>query len=362
MTAWLLERLAALRFDAWEALGLLGEGLFFARLAAQWIASERERRPVLPMAYWYMSLAGAALVAAYALHKASLVVLLPQFAGGPFYARGLVLERRHRARERARAAAGFDRPGFPWPRLAVIVPVHNEAGALPATLAGLVARAAEYPGPPPAIVVAGNGCTDNSPALARAYLADPRTGWEPSVVVHDARAGMSFGKNLGARAARSTGADLWLFVDADTALPGHALRRTAEALHGVARPAATVRGAPDRGGGVVRAGFAVANRFARRHRAHAPGGVMAMSPEVFDAAGGFDESLPQGTSTDFLKRAAAAGAAYVYIDAFAAVTSVRRFRKTGIVRQLLAWRRNHRDLDRGRRAAVGGRAYENVRE
>ena len=347
--SWILDHFRALRLDAWELFGLVGEGLFFARMLAQWGASEKARRPVLPVVYWHLSLAGAAIVAVYALHIKSLAVLLPQAAGLVFYARGLTLEFAHRARQRLRDAAGFDRPDFAWPALSVIVPARNEEKTLAATLDNLRAAASRYPGRTE-IIAALNGCADNSPAIARAA---------PGVaVVESERSGISFGKNLGAAAAAG---DLLVFVDADTTIPEDGLRRLAETLHGVARPAATVAGAPDRGGGVVRACFWLANRVCARNRLHAPGGVFALPRDVFRAIGGLDETLPQGTSTDVLRRAMAAGATYVYVDSFRATTSIRRFEKTGIVRQLLAWRRNHRDLERNRRDAVAARTYEDIR-
>ncbi len=96
-----------MRWDLWELFGLIGEGLFFARLIAQWLASEREKKPVIPAMYWYMSLAGAVILVAYALHLGSFAVLLPQLVGLLFYSRGLQLDRLSRRREAKRIALGL---------------------------------------------------------------------------------------------------------------------------------------------------------------------------------------------------------------------------------------------------------------
>jgi hypothetical protein len=88
---------------------------------------------------------------------------------------------------------------------------------------------------------------------------------------------------------------------------------------------------------------------------------MLMDRATYDEIGGFDETLPQGTSTDCIWRGLAAGAEYLFVDSFRAVTSIRRFEKTGIVGQMLAWRRNHRDLAAGRRSRVADRAYGDQR-
>ncbi len=346
-----------MRWDLWELFGLLGELLFFARLAVQWAASERERKPVIPVIYWYLSLAGAAILIAYALHLGSFPVLLPQVIGIAFYARGLQLDGVARKAAARRLALGLDAPDHVWPRVSVIVPVHNEESRLAGTLAPLLAQ--KYPGPKPEIIAALNGCTDGSRSVAAQF---------PGVVIAESeRSGMSFGKNFGARAARQAagGDDLLVFVDADTVVPEDALRLLAEAAAGRVRFIGTVAGAPDRGGLVVRICFAIANRATRRKRAHAPGGVMLMDRGTFDAIGGFDENLPQGTSTDCIWRGIDAGsgpgAEYVFVDSFRAVTSIRRFEKRGIIRQMLDWRRNHREFAADRRAVVSGKPYEDIR-
>ncbi len=88
---------------------------------------------------------------------------------------------------------------------------------------------------------------------------------------------------------------------------------------------------------------------------------MLMDRDTFNAIGGFDENLPQGTSTDCINRGTATGAEYVFVDAFAATTSIRRFEKRGIVRQMLDWRSNHKALETQNRAAVAAKPYEDIR-
>lgn len=336
-----------MRWDGWELFGLAGEGFFFARLIAQWAASEKKKKPVIPAVYWYMSLAGAAILVLYAFHIGSFPVLLPQLVGLIFYTRGLQLEYSSRKREARRNELGLDKAGYAWPDMSVIVPVHNEEKTLAETLEPLVRQ--EYPGTVE-IIAALNGCTDGS-----RRVADRVSG---VTVVESEKSGMSFGKNFGAAHAKGR---MIVFVDADTHIPEDALRLLAESAAGLEHYIGTVAGAPDKGGLVVKTCFAIANRATRRKQAHAPGGVMLMDRESFDAAGGFDENLPQGTSTDMIWRCMQHGAAYVYVDSFAAVTSIRRFEKTGIIGQMLSWRRNHKHLTAGRREAVAGKEYEDVR-
>lgn len=40
----------------WLIIGFSGQALFSARFLVQWLASERRRRSVIPIAFWYLSL------------------------------------------------------------------------------------------------------------------------------------------------------------------------------------------------------------------------------------------------------------------------------------------------------------------
>ena len=80
----------------WLAVGFAGQALFTARFLVQWLQSERVRRSVIPMAFWYLSLAGGALLLIYALHRRDPVFILGQAAGAVVYIRNIVLILRER--------------------------------------------------------------------------------------------------------------------------------------------------------------------------------------------------------------------------------------------------------------------------
>lgn len=73
----------------WLAIGFSGQALFSARFLVQWLASERARRSVIPLAFWYFSLAGGATLLAYAIHKRDPVFILGQASGLIIYSRNL---------------------------------------------------------------------------------------------------------------------------------------------------------------------------------------------------------------------------------------------------------------------------------
>jgi lipid-A-disaccharide synthase-like uncharacterized protein len=51
-----------IKFDAWVLLGFVAQGFFTMRFVVQWIASERARKSVMPVAFWFFSIGGGALL------------------------------------------------------------------------------------------------------------------------------------------------------------------------------------------------------------------------------------------------------------------------------------------------------------
>lgn len=80
----------------WLVVGFLGQACFSARFLAQWIASERRRQSVVPIHFWYFSVAGGLILLAYALHRMDPVFILGQAAGLIVYGRNLYLIARQR--------------------------------------------------------------------------------------------------------------------------------------------------------------------------------------------------------------------------------------------------------------------------
>lgn len=75
----------------WVVVGLFGQLLFTGRFLVQWIASEKARRSVVPLAFWYFSLGGGLILFAYAVHRWDPVFILGQSLGVFIYARNLWL-------------------------------------------------------------------------------------------------------------------------------------------------------------------------------------------------------------------------------------------------------------------------------
>ncbi len=76
---------------AWVALGLGGQLLFTGRMLVQWISSERSKRSIVPVSFWWMSLIGATMLLAYFIWRRDIVGILGQATGWIIYIRNLVL-------------------------------------------------------------------------------------------------------------------------------------------------------------------------------------------------------------------------------------------------------------------------------
>src|SRR5450631_759002 len=77
------------RLDWWLALGFFAQALFTARFLVQWIASERAGRSVIPIAFWFFSIGGGALLLVYALYRRDPVFIAGQALGLVVYVRNL---------------------------------------------------------------------------------------------------------------------------------------------------------------------------------------------------------------------------------------------------------------------------------
>jgi len=82
----------------WMMVGLAGQLLFASRFLVQIVASERQRRSLIPVAFWYLSLGGALLLLAYAISIRDPVFILGQSTGFVIYLRNLWLIRNQAAK------------------------------------------------------------------------------------------------------------------------------------------------------------------------------------------------------------------------------------------------------------------------
>lgn len=86
------------QFDAWILLGFVAQGMFTMRFVVQWIASERAKRSVVPVAFWIFSIGGGALLLIYAIQRQDPVFIAGQGLGLVIYLRNVwLIVNEHRA-------------------------------------------------------------------------------------------------------------------------------------------------------------------------------------------------------------------------------------------------------------------------
>ena len=80
-------------FDAWIIFGFLAQFVFFLRFAVQWWASEKEKKSVVPLSFWYLSIVGSVMILIYAIRREDIVFITAQFLALIIYIRNIMLHK-----------------------------------------------------------------------------------------------------------------------------------------------------------------------------------------------------------------------------------------------------------------------------
>lgn len=75
----------------WLIIGFIGQAMFTMRFLVQWITSERKKKSVIPVAFWFLSIAGGLILLSYAIYRLDPVFILGQSFGVLVYGRNLYL-------------------------------------------------------------------------------------------------------------------------------------------------------------------------------------------------------------------------------------------------------------------------------
>jgi lipid-A-disaccharide synthase-like uncharacterized protein len=79
------------KFDFWLIFGLGAQVVFTARFLVQWLASEREGRSVMPVAFWWLSICGGMMTLVYGVMRRDAVIIVGQAMSVFIYLRNLTL-------------------------------------------------------------------------------------------------------------------------------------------------------------------------------------------------------------------------------------------------------------------------------
>jgi lipid-A-disaccharide synthase-like uncharacterized protein len=87
------------QFNFWIILGFVAQFMFMMRFVIQWIASERVGRSIVPVAFWFFSIAGGSLLLVYAIQRQDPVFIAGQGLGLIIYLRNIWLIFREKRRD-----------------------------------------------------------------------------------------------------------------------------------------------------------------------------------------------------------------------------------------------------------------------
>jgi lipid-A-disaccharide synthase-like uncharacterized protein len=94
----------------WTIFGLIANLLFASRFVIQWYVSERLKRSVIPVQFWYLSIAGSVMMLIYAIYIGKIPLILGFLFPTIIYARNLMLIRKH---QRSSTLTASERDRFP---------------------------------------------------------------------------------------------------------------------------------------------------------------------------------------------------------------------------------------------------------
>ena len=67
-----------MNFNFFMILGFIGQFFFSMRFVVQWIASEKNKKSVVPLSFWIFSVLGSSLLLIYAIYRKDPVFILGQ--------------------------------------------------------------------------------------------------------------------------------------------------------------------------------------------------------------------------------------------------------------------------------------------
>ena len=85
----ILNYIKSIKLDFWTLWGLAAQGFFFLRLIIQWFRSERAKKTIVPISFWWLGLLGAAMLFTYAAARKDIVFLITAVLQVIIYSRNL---------------------------------------------------------------------------------------------------------------------------------------------------------------------------------------------------------------------------------------------------------------------------------
>jgi lipid-A-disaccharide synthase-like uncharacterized protein len=75
----------------WIIIGFIGQFIFGMRFIVQWLYSEIQKKSIIPISFWYLSLLGTIILLVYSIHKNDIVFIAGFSLNMLIYVRNLML-------------------------------------------------------------------------------------------------------------------------------------------------------------------------------------------------------------------------------------------------------------------------------
>lgn len=80
-------------FDYWTFFGFSAQFVFFMRFVVQWFHSEKQKKSIIPISFWYLSIVGAIMILIYAIKRGDPVFIVGQTFALVIYVRNIILRK-----------------------------------------------------------------------------------------------------------------------------------------------------------------------------------------------------------------------------------------------------------------------------
>jgi len=83
-----------LNLNYWVIFGFTAQFVFFLRFIVQWLSSEKQKKSVIPISFWYLSIIGSIMILIYAIYRRDPVFIVGQFFALIIYTRNIMLRKK----------------------------------------------------------------------------------------------------------------------------------------------------------------------------------------------------------------------------------------------------------------------------